>query len=259
MKKPFAALLFLFITGVVTLTIYAQDPESTRDPQTTDADIIVAIKAQSEPMIERYGTTPESRWMVQLTIYNCVPVEVANGKTELRGYETLELVTTSSDQSLQAQLIDDQIHDCGERVGPYGLAFLGWSPNLGYLYYTKGREGGPDGAIFGMNSMIWLDRRTMTSEELDGGRFSDDGAMLAPFSPLDRIITLYNTNRPEPLASFTPLLDTGIQTGFFWMTDNSGVISIEADGNQATESVMSFIDAKTLERTIILETSAPAD
>lgn len=259
MKNPTAALFFLFILSLETLTAYAQVPESTREPQGSETDIITTIKAQSEPTIQRYGTTPESRWEVQITIYDCVPVEVENGKTETRGYETLELITTSAEQDEQIQMIDEQVHECGNRIGPYGLAFLQWSPDLGYLYYTRGRAGGPDGAIFGMNSMIRLEIRTMTSAELDGGRFSNDGSMLATFSPLDRIVTLYDTNQSKPLASFEPLIETGAQTGFFWMTDNSGIISIEADSLVATHSVISFIDAETLERTIILETDSPAD
>jgi hypothetical protein len=258
MKTLRAALFFLLVSVLTTLTVYAQDPESTREPQGPESDIIATIKAQSEPRIERYGTHPESRWQVQLTIYDCVPVVVENGKTQPRGYETLELVTTSAEGE-RIQLIEEQVHECGERVGPYGLAFLQWSPDLGSLYYTRGRAGAPDGAIFGMNSMIRLEVRTMTSQELDGGRFSHDGTMLATFSPLDRMITLYNANQSEPLASFDPVIATGVQTGFFWLSDKSGLISIEADGYQATHTVTSFIDAETLERTVILETDAPAD
>ena len=136
----FTAAILIF-TGSITAAVYAQEPESTREPQPNE-DLITAIKAENPPAIYTYDPSPDFRWEVELTVYECVSVDVKPNQTEHRGYEVLSLkdVTAGS----EPVVIYEQITYCGQRLGAEGVGFLNWSPDSRYLYYTNGLRGAPE-------------------------------------------------------------------------------------------------------------------
>ena len=241
------AMLIFF--GSLTAAVYAQDPEVTREPQPDD-DLIAAITAENSPEIYTYPPSPDFRWSVELTIYGCTSIPVQANETELRGYEILTLKDAAGYDPI---VIDEQITYCGERIGAEGVGFLKWSPDSRYLYYTNGRQGVPGGEGVWWPPAIRLDLQTMQSEYLGAATFSMNSRYLATIATDNRVITLYDSTQPEPLASFEPLINPGIYTDLFWLTDNSGLISIEADSYVTSHLILSHIDLASLSRNILIE------
>jgi hypothetical protein len=240
-------LLLLLVIGA--LPLYAQEPDNTA--------IIDAIKAQTEPTSMLDMLTPDERWHLELTRYDCTPVDVPNAEEpQPMSYEVMTLQDAAGEA--EPQLIAEQVINCGG-FGAFGLNVLNFSLDNRYIYYTDAREGYPDGGGFWLRPVIRLDTEDLTSENLGGGVFSRAGSLLVTWQSGQPVVTIYNTQEAEPLGTFEATDDHILMSELFWLPDSSGVIVVEANDFMATSSVMSMIDIETMEKTVILETSNTND
>jgi hypothetical protein len=250
MRHTLNPLFGLFLLAVGPLPLYAQEPDNT--------EIIAAITAQTEPVMLMEMLTPDQRWHVVITQYECTHVDVPDAEEpQPMSYEVMTIRDTT-DSGTEAQIVAEQVIYCGG-LGAFGLGFLRVSADSRYIYYTDAREGVPDGGGFWLRPVIRLDTEDLTSENLGGGAFSMDSSMLATWQSQQPVLMIYNTQEAEPLATFEVTDDHILLHQLFWLPDSSGVITVEADDFMATSSVVSFIDIETLEKTTILETGAAAD
>lgn len=249
MKRIFFTLFGLLFSSISVLPLDAQEQD--------DTHLVDAIIAQTEPISMVDTLTPDGRWQIEITRYDCTPVDVPDAEEpQPMSYEVMMVDDTTDEE--EPQMITSQLINCGG-FGGYGLALLNFSPDSRYLYYTDAREGFPDGGGFWLRPVIRLDTEDLTSENLGGGVFSRDGSMLATWQSQQPVVNIYNTQEVEPLATFEVTGDHILLSELFWLPDSSGVIVVEADDYIATSAIVSLIDIETLEKTVILETGTEVD
>jgi hypothetical protein len=250
MKRIFFALFGLIFSILSVLPLYAQEQDNTA--------LIDAIKAQTDPISLMDTLTPDGRWHIEITRYDCTRVDVPDAdEPQPMAYEVMTLLDMTA-ADIEGEIIAEQLLNCGG-LGAYGLGLLNFSQDGRYLYYTDAREGQPDGGGFWLRPVIRLDTEDQTSENLGGGVFSRDGSMLATWQSQQPVVNIYNTAEAEPLGTFEVSDDHIIMSQLFWLPDSTGVMVVEANDFMATGSVVSVIDIETMEKTVILETGDAAD
>jgi hypothetical protein len=93
--------------------------------------------AAAQPVTTTFAA-PDGQAQVEIIVYGCA----WTGQDTTHAYELMRLATGGGADWRQ---VDSQLINCGG-LGTYGFAALCWSTDYRYFYYTKTREGVPDGA-----------------------------------------------------------------------------------------------------------------
>jgi hypothetical protein len=108
----------------------------TPTPDATVQQTAAAVMAAVQPVTTTF-TAPDGQAQVEIVMYGCAWTAQGVG----HAYELVRLATGAN----AARQVDSQLINC-DGLGAYGFAALCWSTDYRYFYYTKTREGVPDGA-----------------------------------------------------------------------------------------------------------------
>lgn len=119
-------------------------------------------------------------------------------------------------------------------MGAYGLQGFFWSDNSRYFYYTKARQGVPDGCGFWERPYLVFDTQTLQTQWLGGGPLSPDKTPLATwhYTPLGVTnstvsILIWDLNRGE---SARHIVDNDLIEGpIAWAPDGNALVFLETE------------------------------
>ncbi len=237
-------------TSTATLTPTASataTPTRITETPTATVDIAATVVAIQEPRLYESYPSPDGKWRAEIVIYECV----RTGGVNENAYEQLKLVqVTSGDE----RIADDQLQYCGG-LGAAGLAGLFWSPNGHYFYYTRYREGVPDGCGYWEPPIVRLDVASLNKEYLGIGLRSPDGRKVATWQ--GRELVIWNINDGE--IARVPAVAEADTGPIAWSPDSRALVYVQFASYcpLSGESYVVRLDLPELKQTLLLESEKP--
>jgi hypothetical protein len=226
-------------------------PTNAPEPSITP-DIIATVVATSQPRIDSPLRSPDDKWQAEVVIYDCIPIDTL----DLYGYEELRLVEIKTGAE---KVIDAQLKNCGG-LGAAGLEGLFWSPNSRYLYYTRAREGVPDGCGYLWERPITrLDIVNQTSEQLGGGPWSPDKTKMAAWQWPEKELVIWRMNGGEFTRVSALMPDANIGP-IAWSPDGQSLVYLQAelDCYPFGKTYAVRFDLPSLKQKLLLESDKPS-
>ncbi len=237
-------------------TKHATVPTSTQDLQAMDHSItstaiVEAVLSAELPRIYKSYPSPDGKWRVEITIYDCVKVDTRSN-ADANAYEQLQLLNASGGK----ELIDSQLQNCGG-LGAAGLDGLYWSSNSRYFYYTNARDGVPDGCGYWEKPILRLNTDTLKTANLGGGPNSPDGTKIITWQGNELVI--WDKEEGIELGHLSPRFPN-IGTGpIAWSPNSQAFVYVQTESYcpLSGKSYIVHVDSSTLEQTILLESESP--
>jgi hypothetical protein len=174
---------------------------------------------------------------------------------EQYGYEELRLVEIKTSTE---KVVDTQLRNCGG-LGAAGLEGLFWSPTARYFYYTRAREGVPDGCGYWERPITRLDLANQSIEQLGEGPLSPDKAKIAAWQWPEKELVIWAVDGEElaRITAFVPDANIGPIT---WSPSSRSVVYLQAelDCYPLGKTYVIRLDLSTLKQELLLESEKPS-
>ena len=183
-------------------------------PPTPTLDLAAILVATVEPTLFGSYPSPDGFWRVEVIIYDCTPID----PEQPRGNSLEQLFLVSALDSGRV-LLDSELLHC-EGLGAAGLEGLFWSATSSFFYYTRARQGVPDGCGFWQRPMDRINVSDKSTQFVGAGPVSPSGDLIVTW--VDHDLTLWNLDGPR-VASVTHPLPKAIPGPIAWSPTGEAV------------------------------------
>ncbi|MCK6623721.1 MAG: hypothetical protein DPW09_02170 [Anaerolineae bacterium] len=202
--------------------------------------------------------SPDGRWRVEMTRYECVGVR----ESEEKAYEQLKLIRVSDGVE---QIIDQQLLACDD-AGTRGIVALYWSLYGRYFYYTKGAPG-----LCGAWERPYyrLEAAPLNVTHLGSGALSPDATKIATwqskpplaetFEPSPQELVVWDINEGELVRS-TTRLNNGWLGALAWSPNSRALVylTFEAPCPPLGQTQAVRLDWPDLTETLLFTSKTPS-
>ncbi len=225
-------------------------PHVTSPPATPEPDFAATLVAGTPPRLFASYPSLDGALRAEVVIHDCTPL----AGEQAFAYDILRVVDTATGET---RFVDGQLQACGG-LGAFGLGGLFWSASGRFFYYTKAREGVPDGCGFWTRPISRADTSTWTTADLGGGPVSPDGRLLAVWA--ERELVVYETDGGE--VGRAPAADALALGPIAWSPDGRALAFVQAEmfcapGGSGVTTV-SRVEVPAMAGRVLLRSDDPA-
>jgi hypothetical protein len=236
-------------TATPTLT---PTPEPTITPGPSPTPEPAALLAEAgAPRLGFFLPAPDDALRAEVLVYECA---VVGDEPQPRSLEILRVMNPAVDVEYQ---LDSQLLNC-EGLGAFGLEPLAWSADGRYLFYTRERQGQPDGGCRPWaRGVVRVDLVDLAATELAQAAFSPDGTKLAGWVGRELVIYALDGGEVGRVAAAETPPNVGPPV---WSPDGSALAYLQFTsfcGEAPGESAVVLVDGATLASRVLATQAAP--
>ncbi|MFA5787877.1 MAG: WD40 repeat domain-containing protein [Actinomycetota bacterium] len=209
-----------------------------------------ALVGTVQPTTYASYPSPDGEWRVDVVIYACTIVD-----PETQQENSLEQLILVSAADGSRSVLDTQMLNCGG-LGAAGFEGLFWTPDGAHFYYTRARDGVPDGCGYWEKPLGRFNIIEGQAEYVGGGPFSPDGSRIATW--IDHSLTLWDVSG-DRIGSVPHPIEDAFPGPIAWSPNGLSVAYLLSEGYCPLGTThLVRMDLGTLNPVVVLSSIAPS-